>query len=107
MSEITMEALPPDSRARKLVHAPSPFNAPPAKEQSTTILARVQWGWATTRTAADKATIAQQNQRNERSLVMQFVDSFCVTPVMPHSTSASMANPSQTCMVQLLQALSR
>src|SRR5258708_17504604 len=107
MSDMTMEALPPDSRARKLVHAPSPFNARPATEQSTTILARPQWGWATTTTPADKATIAQQNQRNDRSLVMQFVDSFCVTPVMPHNTSARIANPSQTCMVQLLQALSK
>jgi hypothetical protein len=47
---------------------------------------------------AESATMAQQNHRNDRSLEMEFVESFCVTPVMPQNTSASMANPSQICM---------
>src|ERR1700722_4771916 len=114
MSEITMEALPPDSSARKLVHAPSPFNAPPAMEQITTMRPNPHCGCATSSTAADKATMAQQNHRNERSLEMRLVDSFCVTPVMPHKTRARTANTSHICIVPFLlrqcpqdQALSR
>ena len=38
--------------------------------------------------------MAQQNQRNERSLEIRLVESFCVTPVMPQRTSARIANPS-------------
>src|ERR1035441_6031437 len=109
MREMTMEALPPDSSARKLVHAPRPFSAPPAMEQTTTTVANPQWGRENPSTTADKATMAQQNHRNERSLDMRFVDSFWVTPVMPHSTRARMANPSQMCIVSSLanQALNK
>src|SRR3954452_23502044 len=95
MREITMDALPPDSSARKLVHAPRPFNAPPAMEHTITSGPRLDCGRAKANTAADSATIAQQNHRNERSLEMRFVESFWVTPVPPHSTSAMMEKTSQ------------
>jgi hypothetical protein len=35
--------------------------------------------------------MAQQNHKKERSLEMEFVDSFWVTPVTPHKTSATAA----------------
>src|SRR5689334_13831574 len=41
------------------------------------------------------ATIAQAHQRNESWLEMRLVESFCVTPVMPQKTSATVAKSSQ------------
>src|SRR3954464_2594444 len=108
MREITMDALPPDSSARKLVQAPRPFNAPPAMEQVMMSGPRLDCGRANANTAPDSATMAQQNHRNERSLEMRLVESFCVTPVMPHSTRATMENTSQRCIrVLRAQALSK
>src|SRR5579863_1900470 len=107
ISEITIDALPPDSRARKLVHAPRPFRVPPAIEHPITRAPKCAWGRAKAITVAESATIAQQNQRNERSLEMRLVESFCVTPVMPHSTSATTDSTNQRCILLPPQALSR
>src|SRR5579862_2045776 len=93
-----MEALPPDSRARKLVQAPRPFSAPPAMEHTTTSVPRLECGRANASTAAESATMAQQNHRNERSLEMRLVESFWVTPVMPHSTRATIEKRSHMCI---------
>jgi hypothetical protein len=50
---------------------------------------------ASASTTAEIATMAQMNQRNERSLEIRLVESFCVTPVPPQRTRAIAEKTSQ------------
>jgi len=72
-------------------------------EQTTASVPSLECGGANTSTAADSAIMAQQNQRNERSLEIRLVESFCVTPVMPHKTSDAIEKRSHCCILEILR----
>jgi hypothetical protein len=93
---MTIEALPPDSRARKLVSTPPPFNAPPITAKQKTITGRCHEVRSTMYNIDEIVIIAPTNQRKLSSLDIRFVDSFCVMPLIPQKTRASAAYTNHT-----------
>ena len=86
-----MDALPPFSKAAKLVSAPKPLRDPPIIASQKMRGAMCQWIGAMMTTATEITVIEITNQRKDSWVEMAFVESFCVTPVIPQNTYATSA----------------
>src|SRR6185437_4872616 len=98
-----MEALPPRSNAAKLLRAPPPLRRPPSAASAIVATESCLPSGTNARSTAATSTKAPLNHTKECSDEIWFVDSFCVTPVIPHSASATHDRPTQVAISETQQ----
>src|SRR6185437_11717549 len=98
-----MEALPPRSNAAKLLRAPPPLRKPPNAASAIVATESCPLSGTNARSTAATSTKAPLNHTKECSDEILFVDSFCVTPVIPQSASATHERPTQVAISEAQQ----